>query len=166
MFAPGRHLEQLHSLALGSADCDDNNWGLPVEDLQMVAASCPALHTLDIGHLLENLPCADFTPLLIFTSCERLYVGGQQFDDRAVPIVAQLTQLTYLEWDCSREYDVTCLTRVGLAKLTALTGLQALHLTENYWHQGVMEFMASQGFFKQGLELQVPHDFFTSEQVR
>jgi hypothetical protein len=80
--------------------------------------------------------------------------------------VAQLTQLTYLEWDCSREYDVTCLTRVGLAKLTALTGLQALHLTENYWHQGVMEFMASQGFFKQGLELQVPHDFFTSEQVR
>ena len=108
-----------------------NNWGLPVEDLGRVLTSCPALHTLDIRHLLAHPPCVDFTPLLQFTACQRLCVGGQEFDDRAAPAVAQLTQLTYLGWDCSRDYDnLTCLTRVGLAKLTALTGLQELHLTE------------------------------------
>ena len=166
IFPPGRRLEQLHSLALGSDYCDDNQWGLPVEELQRVAASCPALHTLDIGHLLATPPVADFTPLLQFTGCQRLCVGVHEFNDQAAPIVAQLTQLTCLKWDCSREYDVTCLTRIGLAKLTTLTGLQELRLTERYWHQGVMEYMAAYGLFIQGVELQVPQDFITSEQVR
>jgi hypothetical protein len=115
--------------------------------------------------MLAHPPCVDVTPLLQFTACQRLCVGGQEFDDRAAPAVPQLTQLTYLKWDCSRDYDnLTCLTRVGLAKLTALTGLQELHLTEQP-NEVDMTIIAKPVGFLPDMELKVPQDLIASEQV-
>jgi hypothetical protein len=142
---------------------------LTAEDLQRVAASCPALRTLDIDHLLAHSPGEVFTPLLLFTSCRKLWVGGPEFDDRAAPIVAQLTQLTHLECECSRDHDAKCLTRVGLAKLTALTGLQELHTTDKYnvsvKHSVMLEYTPSGRPFIRGLALPVPWNIVASKQV-
>lgn len=123
MFPDGRRLAQLHTLVLGASN-HNYSWGIAGADLPRIAASCPSLDTLSISHMLDAR--ANLTPLLQFTTCRSLCVGGAVFNDRAAVLVAQLTQLTSLEWECTRDADLTI---AGLMQLTALTQLQQLKCT-------------------------------------
>ena len=91
-------------------------------------SACPGLTSLDIaGALLPGHSSAISTLLQLPPTCRQLSIGGDAFGDSAAPTVAQLTQLTKLEWggSCS-------LTDAGLYQLTALQGLQELHLHDNH----------------------------------
>lgn len=70
---------------------------------------------------------ADVSALLkLPQQSQDLGVGGQAFGDKAVEVVAQLTQLTQLHWTGSPG-----LTHAGLAQLTALHALNALFMVHN-----------------------------------
>lgn len=98
MFPSGRQLPQLESLGLGCAENWYSNWRVPAADLGRIASSCLRLRSFGWYHLLDPATAADLSPLLRLTSLSSLRLGGDGVGSTAAPIVAQLTQLTSLEW--------------------------------------------------------------------
>jgi hypothetical protein len=120
---------------------------VPLADLGLIATSCPALQTLDLVGAFEPGDAKSLRPLLDLSMLSSLRVGGAAWTDSAAGVVAELTQLTSLEWtstdeddseypDCGwygpgdwREIMENCrrqgkLSRAGLAQLAALERLQ------------------------------------------
>jgi hypothetical protein len=123
MFPRGWQLKQLVFLDLADSNCDflPSSWRLTGKDLHRIAASCPGLQSLSIQGLLK--PGADTSPLLLLTECRSLSVGGRAFDNYAAGVVAQMAQLTSLNWWCAQGLD-----SLGVQKLTALKNLRELKL--------------------------------------
>jgi hypothetical protein len=87
----------LADLYAGLEDDFYSGWCLDAKDLQGIISTCPALTSLEISSVLKP---GDVTPLLDLPgSCVELAIGGRAFDDSAVSVVFQLTQLSSLEWD-------------------------------------------------------------------
>lgn len=135
MFPFGRQLPQLERLALGCAETWYCNWRVPAADLERIASSCPRLRSFG-WYLLDPAIAADLSPLLRLTRCSSLRLGGEGVGSTAAPIVAQLTQLTSLEWGFCVGDD---LDSRALAQLTKLKKLQQLELTRLHWH-GIYDF--------------------------
>ncbi|WIA12676.1 hypothetical protein OEZ85_006317 [Tetradesmus obliquus] len=130
----GRQLPQLQQLALGwDPEAADD----PVEDaddlpppfldseaMQAMAGCCPALHTLLApGCVTED---AQLAPLLQLTALSALFLAGDEIDDDfAEQQLALLVGLKELRVNLASE-----LTDVGVAHLTALTGLHSLILED------------------------------------
>jgi hypothetical protein len=133
MFPAGRRLGQLHTLVLGSVQYCTSQWRVPLAALARIAASCPAVQTLSLVDVFEEGRQRRLLPLLDLTMLSSLRVGGAAWNDSAAGVVAQLTQLTSLEWvltqgwysnalgDPIKDYQ---LTRTGLAQLVSLERLQ------------------------------------------
>lgn len=90
------------------------------DDLDNIVAACTGLTTLSLvssiyGHF--ELPALRKLP----STTVELSLGGKVCRDKAAALVAELTQLTSLEWLCAPEF-----TDEGLQKFTALTSLDRL----------------------------------------
>jgi hypothetical protein len=127
MFPAGRLLGQLHTLVLGPPDFCPLHWCLSLADLALIAASCPALQTLSLVDVFELASEDSLRPLLDLTMLSSLRVGGAAWDDSAAGVVAQLTQLTSLEWVLTQD-DSSRLSQAGLLQLAALDRLQFFSL--------------------------------------
>jgi hypothetical protein len=123
MFPAGRQLPQLQQLVL---ECSAPWYMLQyakegfitAADLRSIVSACPALRHLDITGVLAA--GVDVSALLQLPStCASLKLGGRGVGDEAAGVVAQLTQLTALEWS-----KCPALTAVGLQLLTALQALE------------------------------------------
>jgi hypothetical protein len=131
MFPAGRLLRQLHTLVLGSADVDYycSEWSVPSADLARVAASCSALQTLSLVDVFVPGSQSSLQPLLDLTMLSSLRVGGAAWDDSAAGVVAQLTQLTSLEWVHTHDDPDRCgMSQAGLLRLAALEQLHCLSI--------------------------------------
>jgi hypothetical protein len=128
MFPPGVQFPQLQELLLyvGSyhAICcmHEHDSGVvghvTTAELRSIISACPALRRLQLMRVLAA--DVDVSVLLqLPVACRSLAVGGRVFDDHAAAVIAQLTQLTYLEWKHSPG-----LTDAGRQLLTALTSLK------------------------------------------
>lgn len=120
VFPAGRQLPQLREVSI---DCfpDWSGHCMDGDDLARLISACSNLAALNIrGAMYED---ADISPLLqLPQSCSNLIVGGYQaFDNSAACVVAQLTQLTSLEW-----HNAVFFTALGWEQLTVLRGLQRL----------------------------------------
>jgi hypothetical protein len=118
MFPAGKQLPQLGNFLLASALDDSTGDCITAADLHSIIKACPAIKWLDITCVLAA--DADVSVLLqLPPTCCSLEVGGNAFGDEAAGVIAQLTQLTSLDWIKSPG-----LTGAGLETLTALQQLQ------------------------------------------
>jgi hypothetical protein len=117
MFPAGTQLSRLQHLMVSASDYEHAG-GIRSADLRSAVGACPALHHLSLHGVLAA--DVDVDVLLELPSTWRsLAVGGAAFGDRAVPVIAQLTQLTSLQWGGSPG-----LMAAGLVPLTQLRALQ------------------------------------------
>jgi hypothetical protein len=121
MFPAGRQRSQLQQLVLRGLE---ESWSegpyITTADLHSIVSACPALRCLGITGVLAA--GADVSALLQLPStCASLLLGGSAVGDEAAAEVAQLTQLTALEWS-----ESSSLTDAGLQLLTALQALETL----------------------------------------
>lgn len=125
MFPSGKQLPQLQQLLIACYNEDDDSVGpVTTAELRGIISACPALCGLDIGCVLTE--DVDVSVLLqLPATCRSLKVGGKPFGDNAAGVIAQLTQLTRLEW-------IYAPGLTGLQPLTSLSALQALRLYENH----------------------------------
>jgi hypothetical protein len=123
MFPAGRQLSQLQQLVLSGAEEEDSEGGcITTDDLHSIVGACPALRCLSIPGVLAA--GADVSALLQLPStCASLALGGYAVGDEAAGVVAQLTQLTALDWS-----ESPGLTDAGLQLLTALEALETLRV--------------------------------------
>jgi hypothetical protein len=124
MFPAGKQLPRLQHLVFDCHSDGLHGGRITAAELSSLVRACPGLTYLGLACVLA--PDADLSALLkLPQQCQHLKVGGQAFGDNAAGVVAQLTQLTQLEWCRSG------LTAAGLAQLTALHALDTLYLTHN-----------------------------------
>lgn len=123
MFPAGKQLPQMQHLVICLKWGDDADAGrITTSELSSLVDVCPALTCLDLTCVLA--PDADVSALLkLPQQCQHLAIGGQAFGDEAAGVVAQLTQLTRLNWT-----GYPGLTYAGLVQLTALHALDTLHI--------------------------------------
>jgi hypothetical protein len=136
MFPAGRQLPQLQQLVLSGAESDCEEALLSIgcfttANLHSIVSACPALRRLDISGVLAI--GSDVSALLQLPStCASLTLGGislspHSVSEKAAGVVAQLTQLTFLEWrKCPGKYPG--LTDAALQLLTALELLQTFRM--------------------------------------
>jgi hypothetical protein len=98
IFPAGRQLPQLQQLVLSGAEEEGLQEAcITTADLHSIVSACHALRSLDISGVLAA--GVDVSALLQLPStCASLTLGGSDVGDRAAGVVAQLTQLTALEW--------------------------------------------------------------------
>lgn len=107
-------------------ELEEHEWCVDGPGLSSIISCCPSLTGLDVGKALS--PNADTSLLLrLPRSCVSLGLGGEgaNMDDACAAVVAQLTQLTKLDWIGS-----DLLTDRGLESLTSLTNLGDLMMFE------------------------------------
>jgi hypothetical protein len=122
MFPAGKQLPQLQQLLLHSDHWHGFECLVTADDLPRMLRACPGLRSLQLTDVLEA--DADVSALLQLPStCVSLRVAGDPFKDRAARVLAQLTQLTALEWDWAEG-----MTLAGLQPLTALQALQLFRM--------------------------------------
>jgi hypothetical protein len=127
IFPPGKQFPQLQQVSISCCDFDGSNSVGPVTaaELRAITSACPALCGIEITCVLAA--DVDVSALLqLPATCRSLKVGGQPLGDSAAGVIAQLTQLTDLQWD-----SAPALTDAGLQLLTALRGLQTFQMTGN-----------------------------------
>lgn len=134
---PREHEDEEDAYGYDSDDDDDappSPHSISGQDLARIVSSCPSLDSLCIANDIVE-PGADLSPLKLASGLRLLSIGGDAFTDATAPLIAQLTQLTRLQWS-----HTPGLTQQGVGHLTALQGLKELSV----WDCGLsQQFMGS-----------------------
>jgi hypothetical protein len=156
MFPPGKQSPQLQELSIACCDLDGTTVGpVTTAELHGMISACPALSSFNIMCVLAA--DVDVSVLLqLPATCCSLEVGGQPFGDSTAGVNAQLTQLTYQQWNAAPG-----LTDAGLQPLTALSRLRVLRMYNNPYLSSAVVYRDGESLeddIVDGLELETAED--------